>query len=124
MYILFVLFHFTEICRSCLTLSANITRAIVGNVIMVITSIKQRPHNGITLFINDKAFTDPSADLSCSTQSKVLGEQVVYYCTAWKSGTMTIITNTEFCGTQLNSSQIDITVEEQRIIPTHGMLLV
>ena len=91
---------------------------------MVITSIRQQPHNGITLFINGVAFTDPSANLSCSTKSNVLGQQVVYYCTARKSGTMIINANTEFCDTQLNSSQVDVTIEEQRIMPTetHGML--
>ena len=99
------------------------TAAVVGDGILVISSIKQRPHNGISLFINGIASTDPSADLSCSTKNRVLGHQVIYYCIAKRSGTVTLRTNTEFCETVLNSQQINITIEEQRIMPneTHGM---
>ena len=125
MYNILFVGHFTEICHSCLTISVNVTTAVVGDVIMVITSIRQQPHIGITLFINDVASTNRSADLSCSNKNSVLGQQVVYYCTAWKSGTMIMDANTEFCSSELNSPQVDITIEEEeRIMPneTHGML--
>ena len=81
---------------------------------MVNCSINQRPHNGITLFINEVASTDPSADLRCSTEN-VWGHLVTYHCIAKKSGMMNVTANTEFCDTVVDSQQISITIEEKRI---------
>ena len=88
---------------------------------MVNSTIRQQPHNGITLFINGIAFTDPSSDLSCSTKSKVLGQFVMFYCTTKKTGTVYIKTNTGFCDTELSSQEIDITIEEQRTMPNETL---
>ena len=105
---------FTEICEDCLRISVNVTTIAVGDIIMVNCSINQRPHNGITLFINEVASTDPSADLRCFTES-IWGHLVTYYCIATKSGMMNITANTEFCDTVVDSQQISIAIEEKRI---------
>ena len=105
---------FTEICEDCLGLSANTTTAVVSNVVMITGSMVQRPHNGISLLVNGLIAANP--DFICHTTSNVLGHQVVYYCTARKSGTVTVQSNVVFCDGDLTSQQINITIEEQRVM--------
>lgn len=97
----------------------------------VVSSIRQQPHTGISLIINEKAYTDSEAVLDCSPINGVLDSQVTYHCNPKQSAygtTVTIQTNTEFCETLLKSQQINITVVEQRVNSTtaqienaHGM---
>ena len=107
-------FVFTEICEDCLRLSANATTAVVGDVIMITSSMVQRPHNGISLLVNGLIAANP--DFTCHTASNVLGHQVVYYCTAMKSAAVTIQSHVVFCDGDLTSQQINITFKEQRVM--------
>ena len=93
-------------------LSANVTAATVGDVIMISSSITQQPHNGISLLVNGSI--SRNSNFECRTTSHVLGRQVLFYCNARKSGTVTIQSNVVFCDVDLTSQQINITVEEQR----------
>ena len=106
-------------CEDCLMLSANVTSATVGDVIMITSSISQQPHNGISLLINGSI---NGSTLECHTTSHVLGSQVLFYCIARKSGTVIIQSNVVFCDVDLTSQQINITIEEQRN-ETEGKLL-
>ena len=71
----------TETCEDCLELSANITTATLGDVIMIISSITQRPHGGISLLVNGSIARN--VDFPCHTTSRVLGPEVIFHCTAW-----------------------------------------
>ena len=106
--------HFVaiEICEDCLQLSVNVTAARVGDVVMIISDMIQQPHNGISLSINGLISTNPN--FTCHTTSNILSQQVIYYCTAKKTGMVTVQSNTVFCNTDLNSLRINITIEEQR----------
>ena len=102
-------------------LSANVTATTaVGDVVMITSSMAQQPHNGVSLLVNGLISTNPNFE--CSTTSHVLGRQVIFYCTARKSGTVTIQSNVVFCDGDLTSQQINITIEEQRTAPneTHS----
>jgi len=124
-----LLYHLvlSEICQDCLQLSANVTAVIPGDVILFISTLTQRPNNGITLFINRTVSTDARAILDCHLMSNdVSGSEVVYSCTAVRSGTVTVNTNTVFCDSDLYSQNITITIEEQTIVTSktqneHGM---
>ena len=105
---------FTEICEDCLGLSANATTAVIGDVVMITSSMMQQPHNGISLLINGLIAANP--DFVCHTTSNVLGHQVVYYCTARESGTVIIQSHVVFCDGDLTSQQINITIEEQMVM--------
>ena len=98
----------TETCEDCLELSANITTATVGDVIMIISSITQRPHSGISLLVNGSIARNE--DFPCHTTSHVLGPEVIFHCTARKSGTMIIKSNV---GIDFTSQQILISIEEK-----------
>ena len=104
---------FTEICEDCLGLSANATTAVVGDLVMITSIMVQGPHNGISLLTNG-SIANP--DFTCHTMSNVLGRQVVYYCTARKSGAVTIQSHVVFCDGDLTSQQINIMFEEQRVM--------
>ena len=103
----------TEVCEDCLTLSTNVTVVAVGGVVMIVSNMKQQPHNGISLFIDGVAYTNPNLNFRCRTTSNILGQQMIYYCTGRRSGTVAVQTNTVFCDTDLRSQQIIITIEEQ-----------
>ena len=105
---------FTETCEGCLIISVNATTTAVGDIVMVNCSMNRGSHTGITLFINSVASTNPSADMRCSTES-IQGHLVTYYCIAKKRGVMNITANTEFCDIVVDSQQIGITIEEQRM---------
>ena len=110
----------TEICEHCLTLSTNVTVVAVGGVAMIISNMFQQPHNGISLFIDGVAYTNPNLNFRCHTTSNILGQQMIYYCTGRRSETVTVQTNTVFCDTDLSSQQIIITVEEQSATTQNG----
>ena len=88
------------------------TSAVVGDVIMVIINIDQRPHSGISLSVNESFVRHPDFDCYPRDHS-VTNPQVVYYCTARKSGTVTIQANVIFCSLDWSSQKIIIPVEEQ-----------
>ena len=88
------------------------TTAVVGDIIVVTTSIIQQPHSGISLSVNNSFVRNPNFD--CNTRGhSVLDPQVIYYCTARRSGTVTIQANVTLCGIDWGSRKISITVEEQ-----------
>ena len=108
---------FAEICRECLSITANATTVVVGSVVMITCSITQRPHNGISL-LTDEYITNspnnPNRNFHCYSMSNdVTGPVLVYFCTAKKSGTITVQSNVDFCETLLYSQQINITILEQ-----------
>ena len=119
---LYWLYHFVliEICEDCLTLSSNVTVVAVGGVVMIVSSMLQQPHNGISLFVDGVAYTNANLDFRCHTTSKILGQQMVYYCTGRKTGTVTVHSNTVFCDTELSSQQIVIIIEEQSVTTQDG----
>lgn len=96
---------------------------------MITVSMSQQPNNGITLLINGTAFTNPEALLACYTNSNISDPVVVYYCTAKQSarGIVTIKANTEFCGSNVESQKINMSVVEQRMTDVtqneHGMFV-
>ena len=93
-------------------MSASTTTAVVGDIIVVTTSLIQQPHSGISLSVNESLFRNPGFD--CHTRGhSVLYPQVVYYCTARRSGTVVIQANVTFCNIDWSSRIISITVEEQ-----------
>ena len=88
------------------------TTAVVGDVILITISIIQQPHSGISLSVNGSFVRNPGFD--CHTRGhSVLDPQVVYYCTARKSGTVTIQANVTFCNVDWGSEEIIIRVEDQ-----------
>ena len=93
-------------------MSASMTIAVVGDVIVVTTSFIQQPHSGISLSVNGSLVRNPNFDCHFSGDS-VTDPQVVYYCTARKSGTVIIQANVTFCGVDWSSQKIIIIVEEQ-----------
>ena len=93
-------------------MSASMTKAVVGDVIVVTTTIIQQPHSGISLSVNGSFTRNP--DFDCHTRNhSVRDPQVVYYCAARKSGTVTIQANVTFCNLDWSSQKTIITVEEQ-----------
>ena len=102
----------TDICEGCLKISASMTTAVVGDIVVVTASIIQQPHSGISLSVNNSFVINP--DFDCNTRDhSVLDPQVIYYCTARRSGTVTVQANVTLCGIDWGSRKISITVEEQ-----------
>ena len=92
-------------------MSASKTTAVVGDIIMVNTSITQQPHGGISLSANGSFVRNPSFD--CDTRGhSVLDHEVIYYCTARKSGAITIQANVVFCSIDWSSQTINISIKE------------
>ena len=88
------------------------TTAVVGDIIVITISIIQQPHSGISLSVNGSFVRNP--DFDCHPRGhSVLDPQVVYYCTARKSGTVTIQANVTFCSVDWGSEEIIIRVEDQ-----------
>ena len=105
----------TDICEGCLSISANTTSVVEGDVIMFIIDIAQRPHGGISLSVNGSLVINSDFDCHFSGDS-VRDPQVVYHCTARKSGTVIIQATVTLCSVDWSSQEIIITVEEHNDI--------
>ena len=70
---------------------------------VVVISIIQQPHDGISLLINGSIARNE--DFPCHTISHVLGPEVIFFCTARKSGIVFIESNVVFCSIDFTAHQ-------------------
>ena len=61
------------------------------HVVVIISSVIQRLHDGISLLVNGSIARNE--DFPCHTISHVLGPEVIFFCTARKSGIVCIESN-------------------------------